>query len=321
LYNYGKQTIEQDDIDAVVSVMKSDRLTQGPVVEYFEEALAEYVGAKYAVAFNSGSSALHAALHGFNKLSKGVTTCNTFKATHNAIEGNGYELKLLDINLNTYNAKYKESDDVIQVPVHFAGLPAKFEPGQVVEDACHALGARYEDGSMVGCCKDSMMTCFSFHPVKTITTGEGGAVTTNSQYDYEILKRNVNHGMGQNYRMTDIQAALGLSQLKKINRFLKRRREIFKIYNSEFKDIFKTPAYSDNSACHIYVGWFENKRVIAGRLLQAGIKCQEHYFNDVDYFGLPNYEKYKLHNLTLPLYPGLTDKEIEYIIRAVKECV
>ena len=326
MINYGKQYIDKNDIKAVEKILLSSHLTQGKVVNEFEERLADYVGAKYCVVVNSGTAALHLAvkvLNNIGQLKNGYTSANTFVASANCMMYENIKPHFCDIDLKTYNMKLPKHYDLIVV-VHFAGLPIRHNlKGLVIEDGCHALGAKD-----VGNCAFSQMTCFSFHPVKTITTGEGGAITTNNADFYEELKELRSHGqnnIGYNYRLPDVLAALGLSQLNKIDKFIARRKEIFQTYNEAFKGLFKTPVYSDESACHIYVGWFEHRDKIREYLKEQGIGTQIHYqpaYRQRQYHvydgNCHNAEMYSMHTLTLPLYPMLTDKEVKYIIEKVK---
>jgi perosamine synthetase len=326
MLNYGHQYIDQDDIKAVEQVLQSNDLTQGNAVSRFEKLLADYVGAKYCVCVNSGTAALHLAvkvLNGNRQVKTGYTSANTFIASANCMWYENIHVKFSDIDLNTYNMLKPKRHDLV-VLVHFAGLPIDYTlDGLVIEDGCHALGAKG-----VGNCAHSQMTVFSFHPVKTITTGEGGAITTNSCDYYEELKELRSHGnnsIGFNYRMPDINAALGISQLNKIDWFLSRRKEIFQRYNEAFKGLFKTPMYSDKSACHIYVAWFNERDKMRAYLSKEGIGTQIHYkpaYKQRDYSvyigNCKNAEEYSQHALTLPLYPGMTDKEVEFVIERVK---
>ena len=378
---YGRQSIDKDDIKEVVKVLKSDWLTQGPVVQKFEEALAKYCGAKYAVAVSSGTAALHLAciVAGLKKGDEAITSPITFLATPNAVLYTGARPVFSDIDYNTVNIDTKELEGKITkktkaiLPVHFAGLPcnmpeiakiAKKHNLKIIEDACHALGAKYKTNGKwvkVGSCKHSDMTTFSFHPVKHITTGEGGTITTNNKKIYEKLKALRSHGiykdknvlkngpwyyemrdMGFNYRITDFQCALGISQLKKIDSFIKRRIEITDIYNSFFKNIrgMEIP-FSGNdfkSSWHIYVlkidyKYFGLKRqAFMDALKNRGITTQVHYipvyrqpfykanfrFNPKDY---PQAEDYYSMALTLPVYPDLKDGNICRIVKSIKEII
>jgi dTDP-4-amino-4,6-dideoxygalactose transaminase len=235
----------------------------------------------------------------------------------------GLKVKFRDIDLETYNMLPPSHYDIV-VAVHFAGFPLAYKMnGLVVEDAAHALGAKN-----VGSCQNSQMVCFSFHPVKTITTGEGGAITTNNYNYYQELKELRSHGqvnVGYNYRIPDVLAALGITQLNKIGRFLNRRKEIFQTYNEAFKGLFKTPVYSDDSACHLYVGWFEARDKMREYLKDNGIGTQIHYqptYRQRNYGvyqgNCKNAETYSRHALSLPLYPAMTDKDVKYVIEKVK---
>ena len=282
---YGRHYIDEADVEAVVDVLRHGALTQGPRIAEFEEALARYVGARYAVAVSSGTAALHLACLAAN-VGPGdnvITSPNTFVASANCALYVGAKPQFADIDAGTLNldpqclaAKCKELKKVRAIiPVHFAGLPCDMPSiraiadkygSVVIEDAAHALGASYPDGARVGSCAYSHMTVFSFHPVKAIAAGEGGMITTNDEKLYRRLLRLRSHGinkandpfenpgsafengesnrwyyemqeLGFNYRITDIQCALGLSQMRKLSGFLKRRREIVHHYNERFKNI------------------------------------------------------------------------------------
>ncbi|MEK7068159.1 MAG: DegT/DnrJ/EryC1/StrS family aminotransferase, partial [Patescibacteria group bacterium] len=252
---YGHQFIDDSDIKTVTAVLRSDWLTQGPQVRRFEQALAKFCGVKYAVAVSSGTAALHLAYLavGLRAGDEAITTPNTFAATANMLLAVGVRPVFGDIRADTYNLDESKIEKLITkktkaiIPVHFAGQPcamiyikniAKKHNLRVIEDACHALGARYRN-TAIGSCKHSDLAVFSFHPVKSITTGEGGAIATNSKTYYEKLLLLRSHGMhkgkdgknvmialGYNYRITDIQSALGVSQLKKLASFIKRRHQV-----------------------------------------------------------------------------------------------
>ncbi|MDK2990918.1 MAG: hypothetical protein PWP48_151 [Clostridiales bacterium] len=371
---YAAQWIEDDDIQAVADVLKSDYLTTGPKIAEFEQDFAQYVGAKYAVAISSGTAALHAACFaaGIKEGDEVVTTPMTFAASANCILYCGGKPVFADIDPRTYNIDPKEIEKHITektraiIPVHFTGQPcdmdaikdiAKSHNLIVIEDAAHALGATYKN-KMIGTISD--MTCFSFHPVKHITTGEGGMVTTNDEALYKRLIQFRNHGitrdrtllmhdegpwyyeqqfLGYNYRMTDIQAALGISQLKKIDRFLSRRREIVATYNKAFANIDEviTPYQTDEArpAWHLYIlqlkldGLRATRKEIYTALQQKGIGVNVHYipvyyhpyYKQLGYNkGLcPNAEKLYERIITIPLYPKMSDEDVEYVIDAVKE--
>lgn len=271
IYPYGKQSISLRDIWEVIKVLRSPFLTQGPKVKEFEKALCDYVGVKYCVVVANGAAALHLAMLslGLKQGDEVITSPNTFVASANSILYAGGTVKFADIEESTANIDSEEIKQQITsktkaiIPVHFAGQSCDMENIDalakehnlfVVEDAAHAIGSEYK-GHKVGSCKYSDMTIFSFHPVKTITSGEGGAITTNNSELYEKLLMLRTHGitkdpnkftrndgpwyyeqqaLGFNYRLTDIQCALGISQLKRIDKFIQRRREIVDFYKKEF---------------------------------------------------------------------------------------
>ncbi len=363
---YGRQWVDEKDIKEVVRVLRSDWLTQGPKVEEFEKAVAKYCGAKYGVAVSSGTAALHSAFvaAGIKPGDEIITTPLTFAATSNMAVICGAKPVFIDIKSDTLNIDPELVEGLITdktkaiVTVDFAGHPcdydkifkiAKKHKILVIEDACHALGAEYK-GKKVGSFAD--MTIFSFHPVKHITTGEGGMILTNNKDFYEKIKIFRHHGVekkpekgrwyyeikepGFNYRITDIQCALGLSQLKKINKFLERRREIAKTYNKAFKDIKEIipPVEKDyvKSAWHIYpiqVQGTDRKKTFES-LQKKGIGAQVHYmplhlhpfyrkkfgYKKGDF---PIAEKYYERAITLPLFPKMTGKDIQYVIKVVKK--
>lgn len=363
---YGRQLINNDDVKGVVKVLRSDWLTQGPKVEEFEKAVANYCGAKYAVAVNSGTSALHLAyfVAGFKNGDEIITTPLTFAATSNMLSLLGAKPVFVDIDSKTLNINPELVEGSITsktkaiVPVDFAGNPCDYEKIikiakkhklLIIEDACHALGAEYR-GKKIGSFAD--MTILSFHPVKHIATGEGGMVLTNNDKFYERLKIYRNHGIVRNpqkgawyyeietpffnYRITDIQCALGISQLKKLKKFLIRRRQIAKKYNEEFKNfrnIIKpeqTPGAS--SAWHIYPAGFKKsvRRKIFDNLRKEGIGVQVHYMplhlhpfykNKFGYRkgDFPNAENYYESAITLPLFPKMSDSDVDYVIEKVKK--
>lgn len=363
---YGHQWIDKDDIKEVVKVLKTDWLTQGPKVEEFEKAVAKYCGAKYGVAVSSGTAALHLAYiaAGIKSGDEIITTPLTFAATSNMIIACGARPVFIDIEKDTLNINPEEIEKKITrktkaiVPVDFSGHPcnydeiikiAKKHKLLVIEDACHALGAEYKD-KKIGSFND--MTILSFHPVKHITTGEGGMILTNNKDFYEKLKIFRHHGIvkkpekggwyyeieniGYNYRLTDFQCALGLSQLKKIDGFVKRRREIVATYNKAFKHIkgIITLAEKDytESSWHIYPIQVQgvDRRKMFEQLQENGIGVQVHYiplhlqsfykkrfaYKKGDF---PIAEKYYEKAITLPLFPGMTDENVKYIIKTIKK--
>lgn len=396
---YARQNISESDIRFVVNVLRSDRLTQGPVVEEFERALSAYCDARYAVAMNSGTSALHAAClaAGVGKGDEVITSPITFVASANCAVYCSAKPVFADIDTKTYNIDPVEIERKITsrtkavIPVHFAGQSCDMESiytiikaaelkfGHkiyIIEDACHVLGSLYK-GNKVGSGIYSDMTVMSFHPVKHITTGEGGMALTNDEVLCKNLKRLRSHGitsspdefvntdlafrpsatgtqplanpwyyeqsgLGYNYRLTDIQSALGLSQLKKIDAFRMRRREIVDKYNDAFKDVeFVTIPFEDtncDSNFHLYVLLFDFGRIGINRaefmlkLKEQGVQTQVHY---IPVYLQPFYQKtfgtkwgdcsnaeyYYKKCLSLPLFPAMTDQDVEKVIVAVAEAI
>ncbi len=367
---YGKQTISEDDINAVVEVLKSDFLTTGPKVKEFEEKIASYCGAKYCVAVSNGTAALHlASMVLLNKNDKVITTPNSFLATSNSIlyanskpifvdiqeDGN------IDLDLCEEELKKDFSIKAIYV-VHFSGNPVNQRKLKylketynikILEDCAHSIGAKI-DGIKAGSCANSDCSIFSFHPVKHITTGEGGAITTNSKELYEKLLLLRAHGMtprpdiapwhydmcelGFNYRLTDISCALGLSQLKKLDSFLYLRRSIAKRYDDFFSKIdFIKSLYdfTNNSAYHLYVIKIDfeklniTKKEFVLKMREKNIGLQVHYIpiNKQPYykklgFGdeiIPVMDEYYNKAISLPIYPNLTHEEQNYVCEKILE--
>ena len=373
---YGRQSISDDDIQAVVNVLRSDWLTQGPATKQFEQAVADYCGARYAVAVNSATSALHIAC-----LAAGLrpgdtlwTSPNTFVASANCGLYCGAGVDFVDIDPHTYNLSVERLEEKLVaaqqygtlpsllIPVHFAGQScdmariadlAKMYGFRVVEDASHAIGGRYRQ-KVIGSCSYSDMTVFSFHPVKIITTGEGGMVLTNSRELYEtmvrlrshgitrdpVLMEGVSHGpwyyqqieLGFNYRMTDIQAALGLSQLKRMNEFVARRHQLVGRYNRALFDLPLVLPYQHpdtHSAFHLYVVRLQLDRIkkthrqVFEDLRARDILVNLHYIpvHTQPYYqrlgyrhgDFPEAEKAADEVLALPVYPELTDKMKDYV--------
>ncbi|MBM7684493.1 UDP-4-amino-4,6-dideoxy-N-acetyl-beta-L-altrosamine transaminase [Defluviitalea raffinosedens] len=373
---YGRQWIDEDDIQAVVNVLKSDYLTTGPAIKEFEDQLKSVTGAEYVVAISNGTAALHAACFaaGIGEGDEVITTPMTFAATANAVLYCGGTPVFADIDPETYNIdpedirrKITDKTKAI-IPVHYTGQPcdmdeimkiAKEHNLIVIEDAAHALGAEYK-GRKIGSIGD--MTTFSFHPVKPITTGEGGAITTNNKEFYDKLMLFRSHGitrdqkmllndnaawyyeqhfLGYNYRMTDIQAALGCSQLNKLEFFLQKRRKYAKMYSEAFKDLEGViiPKQLDDtlSGWHLYVLQLDtdkirpDRRVIFDELRIHNIGVNVHYipvyyhpyYQKLGYKkGLcPNAEKLYERIITLPLFPKMSEEDIMYVIKIVKELV
>jgi UDP-4-amino-4,6-dideoxy-N-acetyl-beta-L-altrosamine transaminase len=381
---YGRQTIDETDIDEVVKALKGDWITQGPSIDKFERHLAEYCGCKYAVAVSSGTSALHLACLAadLRRGDEAITTPITFVGTANSIVYTGAKPVFADIDYNTVNIDTNQIKKKIGkktkaiLPVHFAGLPCDMEEIAgiakknrliIIEDACHAMGSEYKHGNKwvkVGSCIHSDMAVFSFHPVKSITTGEGGAVLTNRRDLYKKLLMLRHHGitknssqfstrnshskepwyyemqaLGFNYRITDFQSALGTSQLRKLNKFIKRRREIVSIYSNELSGnakliIPEEPTYV-KSSCHIYYIRIKDtakRKMIFNKLLKAGIGVQVHYIpvHLQPYYmekfkcregDQPHAEQYYRETITLPLFPAMTDAEVKCVIKGLKNSI
>ena len=366
---YGKQSIDEDDINSVVEVLKSDFLTTGPKIKEFEEELCRYTNAKYCVAVANGTAALHlASLVLLNKGDKVITTPNSFVATSNSIlyveaipifvdiqeDGN------IDLDLCEEELKKDSSIKALYV-VHFSGNPIEQEKLKylketynikILEDCAHSLGATFE-GIKAGSCENSDCSILSFHPVKHITTGEGGAVTTNSKEIYEKLLELRAHGikrlpdfapwyyemhsLGFNYRITDMQAALGISQLKKLDSFVKRRKEIALKYDKAFLNSVVKPLYSftKNSSYHLFVVKVDfsklniSKVELFNKMREKNIGLQLHYIpiNKQPYYKSLGYgnEDTPIMNIyydecfSLPMYSSLSNEEQEYVIKTLFE--
>lgn len=370
---YGRQCLDDADIRAAAEIMRTDWITQGPKIAEFEKRMADYCEAKYAVAVTNGTAALQAAcaVAGVSYEDEVITTPITFVATANVVVHLGGKPVFADINGDTLNIdpgeiqKKLTSRTKVLLPVDFTGYPAALAEIQdlarerkltVIEDACHALGAEYR-GKRIGSLSD--MTVFSFHPVKHITTGEGGMVLTDNEGFYENLKTMRHHGItkthpdqgpwyyeitqpGYNYRITDFQCALGLSQMNKLDHFIRRRREIAARYNEAFyqmEEIITPPQGNDAKPVHhIYVIQLRTEMLSVGRKeIFEALRCENigvnvHYvpvhlhpfyqrqygYRKGDY---PVSEKYYDRAITLPVFPGMTGKDAEDVIKAVKKVV
>lgn len=352
---YGRQSLDDDDVAAVVAVLKGDWLTQGPHVGEFEEALAAKVGARFAVAFSSGTAALHGATSaaGLGPGDRIVTSPLSFVASANCGRFVGASVSFVDIDPATLNLDLGQipADTDALVAVHYAGLPVDLQamtlrPRTVIEDAAHALGASTPDGP-VGNCARSDLCAFSFHPVKAITTGEGGAVTTNNPALAEALRRFRHHGivprpkdgawyydvesLGYNYRLTDIQAALGSSQLAKLDRFVARRQALAARYRELLTglpvELPPAGAAGRTHAYHLFPVQVASRRRVFDGMRAAGIGVQTHYvpiYRHPLYLGtgpgptgFPNTEAAYAGLLSLPLYPDLTGSEQDRVIEVL----
>jgi perosamine synthetase len=353
---YGRQHVDDDDIDAVVQVLKGDWLTRGPAVEAFEAALAERVEARHAIAFASGTAALHGAVAvaGIGPGDRVATSALSFAASAACAAYVGATPAYVDVDPTTMNldtGSVPEDVDAL-VAVHYAGLPVDLtalnhRPRVLIEDAAQALGATTPDGP-VGNCARSDMTCFSFHPVKTITTGEGGAVTTNDDDLAERLRAFRHHGlrvapehgpwatrideMGFNYRLTDMQAALGTSQLHKLDRFLARREGLARRYDEALADldVVRPPAAREGTihGRHLYPVLVEHRAEVVAELHARDIGVQVHhvpihhhpaYAAGTTPEDLPMTEALYAHVLSLPLFYDLTVDEQDVVVDAVRE--
>lgn len=378
---YGRQHITDEDIDAVVETLKSDFLTQGPKISEFENKFAEYVGAKYAVAVSNGTAALHISAMALN-VQPGdnvIVTPMTFAASANCVRYCGGNVVFCDINRENYLLDIEKLKQLLSqkprgyykgiIPVDYTGYPINGEIFRkiadeyglwIIEDACHAPGAYFIDSKgnkqLTGNGVFSELTCFSFHPVKHIATGEGGMVTTNSKelYDKLMLYRthgitkdpqrlNENHGqwyyemqeLGYNYRLTDFQAALGICQLNRADEGLLRRNIIASRYNNAFAGLIglSIPKVEDDiyHAYHLYVIQVDNRFELYNFLRTNNIFSQVHYepVHLQPYYrrlgnnkgDMPVTEDFYERCLSLPMYPALTDDEQEYVIEKVKEFV
>ena len=372
---YGRQTIDDADIAAVVEALRAPRLTCGPLVERFEQALAAKVGAPHASVCANGTAALHLAYAAFDvgEDDEIITTPITFSATAAAAYYVGAKVRIADVDPRTGNLDPRSVEGLIGrrtraiVPVHLAGLPVDLDPllaiarrhgVRLIEDACHALGATYRGAPIGGGTSDAVV--FSFHPVKHITTGEGGAVITRDARIKQRIDRLRHHGierevgklssppegdwtyevqeLGWNYRLTDVQCALGISQLAKLDAFVARRREIAAAYTARIAATFPTgvtpPATPADraSAYHLYAVAIDfdhfrtTRRDVMRRLAEAGIGTQVHYIPLLDHplhaarctgettHRRDGADRYYAHTLSLPMYPALTTRDVERVV-------
>ena len=356
---YGRQHLDDGDIAAVVEVLRSDWLTTGPAIDRFEAAVAEYVGAAHAVAFSSATAALHGACAAA-ELGPGdvvATSPLTFIASANCARYVGAKPALIDIDPSTLNIDVQRVNKPLDalIPVHYAGLPVDLSalphrPRVIIEDASHALGSHTQHGP-IGNCVHSDMCVFSFHPVKPITTGEGGMVTTNDDELADRLRRFRSHGivrsedphsweynaedLGFNYRMTDIQAALGLHQLGRLDEFIERRNALADRYRELLADLPITlPPAAPAGTRHGYhlfaIQVHERERVFTA-LRKAGVGVQVHYVPvhhhsvsadiDVPAGGFPHADQVYAGLISLPLYVGLTESEQDRVVTELRSAL
>ena len=374
---YGKQNINQEDIDAVIQTLQADFLTQGPKIAEFEEKFAHYIGAKYAIALSNGTAALHlcALALGVNENSNVITTPITFVASANCVRYCGGNVYLADINPDTFTLDIKKVEDLILskpkgffkgiIPVDFAGYPVDLEGFRelalkhnlwIIQDSCHSPGGFFIDknNNKQNCGNGHFadMAIFSFHPVKHIACGEGGMITTNNKELYDKLLFLRTHGitknpdllekneggwyyemqeLGFNYRLTDFQAALGITQLNRADIGMNRRKEIASIYDNAFAE---TPAVivapkHEGHAYHLYVIQTSRRKELYDYLKEHHIYCQVHYipihlqpyYRDLGFKkgDFPASEKYYEQCLSLPMFPTLTNEEQSFVIQKIKE--
>ncbi|MFZ7103244.1 MAG: UDP-4-amino-4,6-dideoxy-N-acetyl-beta-L-altrosamine transaminase [Peptococcaceae bacterium] len=373
---YSRQWIDEKDIQSVIKTLKGDYITTGPAISLFERKIAEYVKARFAVSFTSGTAALHGACYaaGITKGDEVITTPMTFAASANCVLYREGTVVFADINPYTYNIEPENIKNLLNkrtkaiIPVHFTGQPvdlgaihriAEENNLLVIEDGAHALGAEYQGRKIGGL---STMTVFSFHPVKHITTGEGGIVTTNDESIYEKLLMFRNHGitrdknklrnrtedwyyemqdLGYNYRLTDIQATLGISQLEKLNKFVALRKEYARMYTDALQNIPEviTPYQKEgcNSSWHLYILRLKLSRLAVNRnkifqaLRKENIGVNVHYipvylhpyYQELGYqTGLcKEAEDFYGECITLPLFPAMTEADVQDVIQGVEKVI
>ena len=375
---YGKQFIDKEDILSVSLALRQDFITQGSTVQKFEKKVCEFVGSKYAVAVSSCSAGLHLSCLVFEnkKFDKIITSPITFASTANAILHSGKKPVFCDIDLNTANIDVPSLKKLINknnkiggiIPVHFSGNPCDMKGIKkivkknfffIIEDAAHALGSEYDCGSKVGSCKYSDITVFSLHPLKSITTGEGGVVTTNSREIYQKLKILRSHGiektnlknkpwwynmnsLGFHYRITDFQCALGISQLKKLSKFVNQRTKIAKKYHESFFgtkycEVISSKNLKNKKSNHLFVLKIDFKKIKKKKkdlitfLKSKGIMTQVHYIPVpmLDYYkkkgynmnSLKNAKKYYEQAISIPIYYKLSKKNQIFIVKNIKQFI
>lgn len=376
MINYSKQSIDSKEIRAVSKVLKSDYLTQGPLVKKFEKKISDYCNSKHAIAVNSATSGLHIACMSLGVKKNDIvwTSAISFVATANAPVYCNADIDFLDISLDDFNidihslekklitAKRKNKLPKVIIVVHFAGNPCKMKQiyslkkkykFKIIEDASHTLGAKYMN-KPIGSCNFSDMCVFSFHPVKSITTAEGGVVTTNNKKLFNYLKLYREHGinrdfinkkvrpkyyeqivLGYNYRMNDLQAAIGIEQLKKLDSFISKRFKIYNLYKSKLKNnIFKYPNISrdSNSSHHLFVITLKKdirklRDNLFSKLLKKGIGVNIHYMPIYKHpfyknyvkknFSLKNAETYYNTCISIPIFPTLSKNQQRVVVKAI----
>ncbi len=380
MIRYSKQYIDKADKKNVINVLESDFLTQGPKVLEFEKKISKFVGSKFCVAVNSASSGLYIACKALNLTKNDLiwTVTNSFVATANCILHSGYKIDFIDIDNNTWNMSLEKLEEKLLkakknkklpkaiIVVHLGGLPVdpiklkklalnyKFK---IIEDAAHSIGSKYYD-KKVGSCKWSDMSIFSFHPVKIITTGEGGGVTTNNKEYYERMKLLRNNGitneskyfknkklgpwyyeqqtLGFNFRMNDIQAALGLSQLKKINFFIKKRNQVAKFYRKELKNLplrFQKIENKFLSSFHLFIIRLNKKhekfyKKFFNFLRKNKLYVNLHYLpiHSHPYYrklgfkknDFPNSVSYSSQAVSIPIFPHIKKEELKKVVKVIK---
>jgi UDP-4-amino-4,6-dideoxy-N-acetyl-beta-L-altrosamine transaminase len=381
---YGRQDIDKSDLDAVIAVLQSDFLTQGPIVPIFEKSIADYCGAQYAVAVNSATSALHIACLALGAGKDDIvwTAAITFVASANCALYCGAIVDFVDIDPLTYNISIKRLTEKliaaekvgklpkILIPVHLCGKSCDMESiytlsqkygFKIIEDASHAIGGKYKDNT-IGNCRFSDITIFSFHPVKIITTGEGGLALTNNEHLAKRMRLFRSHGitrdenemtrtsngpwyyeqiaLGYNYRLTDIQAALGLNQMKRLDEFVERRHTIAKRYDQLLVDLpVNTPSQHKDSysAFHLYVIRLNLEKIgktysqIFEVFREMGIGVNLHYipvYLQPYYKNLgfkpgycPEAEQYYAEAISLPIYPNLTEAQQNTVVSVLKKAI
>tara|TARA_B100001121_G_scaffold253962_1_gene230866 strand:- start:809 stop:1951 length:1143 start_codon:yes stop_codon:yes gene_type:complete len=374
MINYASQFITKDDISSINKILKKKFLTQGPLVKVFEDNISKFNKAKYSVAVNSASSGLLLACKVLNLKKNDIvwTTPNTFAATANAALHCQCKVKFIDIDINTYNicldnlkknlilSKKKNNLPKAVIVVHFGGNPCEMREifnlskkfkFKVIEDASHALGSKYKK-SIIGDCKYSDLSIYSFHPIKIITTAEGGMITTNNRDYYKKLLMLRTNGIsrdfkfkdkpwyyeqkmiGYNFRMNEIQSCLGISQLRNLKKWVIKRNQISKLYTNKLKNLpIKLPKIkkSNLSSFHLFVVMFESKKIrdnINNYLRSKKIFCNYLYIpmyrhpiykkDKIDKKLFKNMEIYYATSLAIPIHIGLNDKKINYIISSIK---